>query len=56
MRKQSRDDAVPILGSDLALRAHFHAQRVGDIHVEAFEVPIRVDGAEGRVRALGGDA
>lgn len=52
---QGRNDAIPILGDDLAFDLHLRAERIGDVDVEAFHLAVRRDGVEGRIGALGAD-
>ena len=52
---QRRDDAVPVLGHDLALHLHARAQVVGEVDLEAFELAAGAREVPRRIGALRGD-
>src|SRR5262249_5294316 len=53
--QEARDDAVPVLGDDLAILLHLGAERPRDVDVEAGHMVVLVDEVEGRIGALGRD-
>ena len=49
------NDAVPILGDDVALDLHLLAEREADLDVEATDLAGGIDEVEGRIGPLGAD-